>query len=185
MASSKLVHQLKSAWPGGRTRHTRRVELSHADQIALQRAEGWLELRRPLEASEELDSIEPELRAHPAVLKLRYGVFVAAKHWDMALELADALARLLPADPFGTTHKAIALHKLGRTAEAKRLSLEAVVQFPEAWPLSYNLACFCAGLGEIEEARAWLKRALDANGDELKLHALNDPDLDRVWSAPA
>jgi tetratricopeptide (TPR) repeat protein len=160
------------------------VELSHADQIALQRAEGWLELRRPLEASEELDSIEPELRAHPAVLKLRYGIHVAAKQWDMALQLADALARLLPADPFGATHKAIALHKLGRTAEAKRLSLEAVVQFPEAWPLTYNLACFCAALGEIEEARAWLKRALDADGDELKLQALNDPDLAPVWSAP-
>ena len=100
LARSRLVHHLKSAWPGTTSGHTTRVELSHADQIALQRAEGWLELRRPLEASEELDSIEPELRAHPAVLKLRYGIHVAAKQWDMALQLADALARLLPADPF-------------------------------------------------------------------------------------
>lgn len=61
---------------------------------------------------------------------------------------------------------------------------EAVVQFPEAWPLTYNLACFCAALGKIEEAREWLKRALDANGAELKLQALNDPDLAPVWSAP-
>lgn len=174
----------KCAWQGEAGRHTERVELSHSDRIALKRAEGWLELRQPLEANEELDSIEPQMRAHPSVLKLRYGVYVAAKKWDLALEIASCLHRELPSDPFGSTQQAIALHKLGRTAEAKRLSLEAVARFPDEWPLTYNLACFCVGLGELEEAKGWLKQALDANGDELKLQALNDPDLAPVWSSP-
>ena len=40
--------------------------------MALQRAQGWLELHLPLEANTELDEIQPALRAHPEVLQLRY-----------------------------------------------------------------------------------------------------------------
>jgi len=61
--------------------------LSHADRMAMQRAQGWLELKLPLEANEELDEVQPQLRAHPAVLKLRYQVYADAKQWPMAYEI--------------------------------------------------------------------------------------------------
>ena len=66
------------------------------DQRHLQAAEGWLGLGDHLEANEELENISPEMRAHPAVLALRYEVYAAAKKWDRAVEVAEALTRLLP-----------------------------------------------------------------------------------------
>ena len=99
------------------------MEFSHEDRMALQRAEGWLELRLPLEAVEELEEIQPAMRAHPDVLKLRYSVYSAAKKWDMALEIANCLHRQLPDDPYGGVHAAVALYRLGRTQEAKERSL--------------------------------------------------------------
>jgi len=69
------------------------VEFSHEDRMAIQRAQGWLELKLPLDANEELDEVQPQLRAHPAVLKLRYQVYADAKQWQMAYEIANTLNR--------------------------------------------------------------------------------------------
>jgi len=35
--------------------------------MAIQRAQGWLELKLPLEANEELDEVQPQLRAQEYV----------------------------------------------------------------------------------------------------------------------
>ena len=40
-------------------------------------AEGYLELRMPDEAWEELESLEPDLRANPDVLTMRVRIFLA------------------------------------------------------------------------------------------------------------
>lgn len=74
----------------------------------MRRAKGWLELRAPLEANEELEEIQPVNRTHPEVLKLRFAVFSAAGKWDMALEIAGCLHRELPEDSFGGIHVGIA-----------------------------------------------------------------------------
>ena len=36
-------------------------------------------------ANDELESIAPQLRAHPAVLEMRFRVYSAAKHLGLAL----------------------------------------------------------------------------------------------------
>ena len=50
------------------------MNFSLNDQRHLAAAQGWLGLGDWLEANEELDQIAPGIRAHPAVLSLRYGV---------------------------------------------------------------------------------------------------------------
>ena len=75
--------------------------LQPPDCFHLEAAQGWLELGNPAEADDELDKITPELRAHPDVLKVRWEICAAAKKWDAALEIAAALVRLAPDDPFG------------------------------------------------------------------------------------
>lgn len=151
--------------------------------MALRRAEGWLELRRPLDANEELDEIQPQLRAHPAVLKLRYAVCCGLKKWDLALEIANHFARIMPNDAFGGTHAGIALHKLGRTREAKELTLSLAARFNEDYSIAYNLACYCAQLGEIQEAQGWFETAMSLDADTVRRVALDDPDLDPIWKA--
>ncbi len=169
------------AWQAAATGHTGRVEFSHEDRMALQRAQGWMELRLPLEANEELDEIHPAMRAHPQVLKLRYSIFSAAKKWDMALEIANCLHRELPDDPYGGVHAAVALYRLGRTQEAKELSLGLAPRFTKNWSIPYNLACYCAQLSEIQEAQEWFKAAMALEEDLVKRMAIDDPDLEPLW----
>ena len=157
------------------------MELSHSDKRAMERAEGWLELHLPLEANEELEEVQPQLRAHPEVLKLRYAVYSAAKKWDMALEVASFLHRQLPDDEFGGVHAAVALFRLGRTQEAKDLSLKLVPRFPKDTWVPYNLACYCAQLGEIPEAERWFQAAMALDKDTVRRMAIDDPDLEPLW----
>lgn len=171
----------KCAWQGKPGRQTAPVEFSHEDRMALQRAQGWLELHLPLEANEELEEIQPAMRAHPEVLKLRYSIFSAAKKWDMALEIANCLHRELPDDPYGGVHAAVALYRLGRTQEAKELSLGLAPRFPKNWSIPYNLACYCAQLSEIQEAQEWFKAAMALEEDLVKRMAIDDPDLEPLW----
>jgi len=65
------------------------------DQRHLEAAEGWIELGNHLEANEELQSITPENRAHPAVLEVRWQIYAKAKKWEAALDIASALIQLL------------------------------------------------------------------------------------------
>lgn len=50
--------------------------------------------------------------------------------------------------------------------------------------MPYNLACYACVLGRVEDARRLLERAIELSGkhgDEVKLQALDDPDLARLW----
>ena len=69
------------------------------DQRHLNAAEGWLGLGDHLAANEELENITPELRAHPAVLSVRYRVYAKGKNWDGAAEIAGTLVKLIPEEP--------------------------------------------------------------------------------------
>ena len=149
--------------------------------MALQRAQGWLELRLPLEANEELDEIQAAMREHPEVLKLRYSIYSASTKWEMALQVANCLHHQLPDDPWGGTHAGTALFELGRTQEAKDLTLKLAVQFPKDWPVRYNLACYCAKLGEIKEAQEWFKAAMAIDEKTVRRIGIADPDLDPIW----
>ena len=147
----------------------------------MKRAEGWLELRLPMEANEELEEIQPTMRAHPAVLMLRYSIYAAAKKWDMAFEIATFLHQQLPDDPCGGVHAAIALLRLGRPGEAKALSLPLAQKYPKNSTIPYNLACYCAQLGEIEEAQEWFKAAMALDPSTVRRMGIDDPDLEPLW----
>jgi hypothetical protein len=71
------------------------------DQNHLQAAEGWLELGNAQEANQELEQITPSLRAHPAVLDLRWKIYAEAKKWPACLDIATAITKLAPDAPTG------------------------------------------------------------------------------------
>ena len=78
----------------------------------------------------------------------------------------------------GWVDRSYSLHELRRTQEAREALLPALKKFPDASLIPYNLACYACQLGDPVEARHWLRKAI-ARGekDEIKLLALNDPDL--------
>jgi hypothetical protein len=89
------------------------------DSTHLQAAQGWLELGNHLEADVELDQITPELRAHPAVLGVRWQIYAKAKKGDAALDIAPSLIQLVPEYPLGWVHGLYCLHELKRSEEAR------------------------------------------------------------------
>jgi hypothetical protein len=47
--------------------------------------------------------------------------------------------------------------------------------------IEFNLACYASAAGRLEEAKNRLQRALEFDG-ELRRAALDDPDLEPLWS---
>jgi tetratricopeptide (TPR) repeat protein len=152
--------------------------LAPPDSHYLNAAEGWLGLGDYQSALEELELINPALRAHPDVLAVRCDIYTDAMKWPAVVAVASALVRLIPDRPSGWVRRSFALHGLKQTQQAFDLLLPAVRKFPEVSTIPYNLACYCAQLGGIEEARHWLHQSYEVgNAAILKNAARNDPDL--------
>ena len=152
--------------------------LELTDQRHLEAAQGWLELGNHLEANEELEQINAQYRAHPAVLEVRWQIYAKAKKWDSALDIASALVQLEPEEPLGWVHRSYALHELKRTAEARDNLLRVVDKFPISATMRYNLACYECQLGRLKQAKEWLEKAFKlGDAKQMRLAALEDPDL--------
>jgi predicted Zn-dependent protease len=144
----------------------------------LNAAEGWLGLGNVAEAEQELALLTDTVRAHPEVLRVRYHLYGQTKRWERAAETAQLLCQIVPETPFGWIHLAFALHELRRTREAYNVLLPVVDRFSDEYVIRYNLACYCCQLGELDEARAWLRKAMAIAGkDAIKQMASTDPDL--------
>lgn len=153
-------------------------------EFHLRAAEGWLELGSHLEADAELDRITPSLRTHPNVLEMRWQVYAASKKWHACIDIAKALTTLKPNRAAGWTHHAYALHELKRTQEAFDVLFSIAARFPKNSTISYNLACYACQLGRMDEAGDWLAKAYEAgDAKEIKLRALEDPDLAPLWKS--
>lgn len=159
------------------------IPLERPDQWHLNAAEGWLGLGDAVSAHEELDNITPEMRAHPAVLLARCNIYHAAAKWESVVEVAGTLVQQFPEMDQPWILRSFALHELKRTQEAHDLLRPVVEQFPKLWVVPYNLACYCAQLGDLKQAYQWLEMAFE-RGDEnhIKLQALEDPDLEFLWA---
>ncbi len=139
-------------------------------------AQGYTELGMFEDALTELDAIEPERQEHPETLVGRLHVLMQARMWAPALDCAQRLARSAPDRSIGFIHTAFCLHEMGRTTEARDSLLSGPDFLQEEPTYHYNLSCYEAVLGNLDTARAHLKRSfeLDKNFREL---AKVDPDL--------
>jgi predicted Zn-dependent protease len=155
--------------------------LEPPDTHYLNAAEGWLGLGNLDEAEQELEMVSPGARTHPEVLRVRYQLYAEKKLWEMATEAAQMLCKLIPESPFGWIHLAYALHELKRTREAYQVLIPVADRFSEEYIIRYNLACYCCRMGNLEEAMAWLKKAVSlARAPTIKQMALTDPDLEEL-----
>lgn len=151
--------------------------MTHKDKLHLQAAEGWLELGDLDSAANELEEIAPELREHPHVLVVRMQIYLEAKRWENVVIIANTLVRDLPELREPWIHRSYALHELKRTQEAYDNLLPVAERFPDVWTIPYNLACYTAQLGRIEEAAMWFEKAKQIDPDTVQRAASDDPDL--------
>ncbi len=125
-------------------------------------AEGWLELRLPVEAEAELTQLSSGVSEHPAVLDAWWQLHAARRQWDLACTAAEALIAVAPDLLTGWIHRAYATRRKeggGLTAAWEAL-LPAAAHFPDESLVPYNLACYACQLSRLEVARHWLQRAL-------------------------
>src|SRR5262245_61473213 len=135
--------------------------LPRPDAIHLQAAIGWLELGNHLEANEELEKIQPSLRAHPLVLRVRWDVYAKAKRWASAQEISRELTEALPDNAEAWLVHANSYYFAGDYQAAYDIAKAKVENFPNDWKLHYDLACYCCRVGKLGEARGYLHRATD------------------------
>src|SRR5271165_2321611 len=153
--------------------------LEPSDILHVQAAQGWLELGNPIEADAELDKINATQRGHPTVLEVRLSIYMAAKKWEAALDIATAWTKMVPNHLMSWFQKSFCLHELKRTSEARNNLLAIVDKFPRNALLRYELACYECRLGKLREARDWLERAFELGDPQtLKFMVLEDPDLE-------
>jgi tetratricopeptide (TPR) repeat protein len=153
------------------------------DSHHLQAAQGWIELGDHLEANQELERITPQLRTHPDVLEVRWHICAKVEKWNACVDLAEAIIKLDPNRPEAWVHRSFALHELERTKEAFDQLLPVVGRFPKVWTIPYNLACYCAQLGLLDECRKWFKKAMAIDEHTVKKQAIDDPDLQPLWDS--
>jgi tetratricopeptide (TPR) repeat protein len=147
-------------------------------------AQGWLGLGARADAWAELDAISPPNQRHPAVLDLRWTMHVDAREWDAALKVAGEMLAQSPGRPDSWLHHAYALRRAthGGLTQARAALEPAAKKFPKEPVIPYNLSCYACQLQQLEEARAWFRKALQAGKkSELKRMALADPDLEALW----
>lgn len=156
--------------------------LTQAERFQIEAAEGWLMLGNPIEAHEELEKIGGEASCHPAVLSMRWQVYAAARWWEAAFVVSKALCELAPHSPEAWICQANTLRNYKGVIEAWSMLLGVVSKFPKDAIIRYNLACYAAQMGLLEESCGWLVQAFEMEESvELKLAAIYDPDLQPLW----
>ena len=167
---------------------TKLAQLKHPDPMHLEAAAGWIQLGDYDSANDELEKIRAEWRAHPDVLDLRWFIYSHHEQWDACLDIASAIVKMAPDRVWGWIHKAYALRRAtgGGIEKAKPVLLEAAKLFPDDGMIQYNLACYCAQLGQLGAAKEHLGKS-DELGDaqKIKLIALDDDDLKPLWDGEA
>jgi predicted Zn-dependent protease len=154
--------------------------LEPSDIHCILAASGWLDLKNPTEARNELDHVSEEARKHPDVLEMRWMVCEALSDWAEALAVAREIIQTTPEQPSGWLHQSYSLRRAAKDGllEAFKTLQATAHLFPEEPLIAYNLACYEAQLGHLAEAWNWLVKAKSLLGKKklLKL-AMADPDL--------
>jgi hypothetical protein len=150
----------------------------------LSAAQGWLELGLPGDSIAELDKLPAGLGTRPEALELRWSALARQEHWDAAFAVAIQEVSLHPDTVEGWIRRSYAARRKrgGGLAEAADLLLPAVTRFPGEAVVRYNLACYAACSGKVDEAWTWFCKALAVGeGAELRAMALADEDLRPIW----
>ena len=108
------------------------------------------------ESMAELRAIDAEFQDRPEVLQLRLHNLMRRQKWVQALRVSQKLCRVAPDCCTGFLHASFCLHELGRTAQAKKLLLTGPPLLLKEPIYYYNMGCYEALLGNVQDARLHL-----------------------------
>jgi Flp pilus assembly protein TadD len=140
---------------------------------------GYAELGMTRESLAELKAIEPGMQERPEVLHLRLHHLMHAKRWSQAYRISRKLCRAVPDCGTGYLHGGFCLHQLGKTAAARKLLLSGPAVLLKEPIYYYNMGCYEALLGNVEDAQVHLKISFEMDTTFREL-AKKDPDLKSI-----
>lgn len=158
--------------------------LGAPDSHFVRAAQGWMELGCRIEAEMELAHVSAANRHHPEVLETEWSLTAARLDWLRGVVIGELLVTLYPERADGWLHRAYAIRRVenGGLSKARESLLPAAEQFPSEPVIPYNLACYAAQMGELDEARKWLKRSFNVGRFEtIQTMSLSDSDLKPLW----
>jgi len=142
----------------------------------LETALGWLELGLPEDTLRELQSLSACDRMRKEALEMKLSAEMQAKRWNAGADTGRLLCMREPKEPRFFINTAFCLHETGDTLAARnwlRTGPSALIEDPL---FHYNIACYHAVLGERNQARTHLERAI-AMDESFRAMADKDGDL--------
>jgi tetratricopeptide (TPR) repeat protein len=158
------------------------MPLERDDLRHLTAAQGYVELGMHCDAEAELEEIEPEVRHVPEVLQVRVDIYHALKKWDLLQPVAKKLALFDPQNSQWWISWAYATRRVDSIEAARLILVNALEAISNEAMIHFNLACYECLLGNVEEARSRLTKAITLDS-ELRLMALQEKDLEPLWDA--
>ncbi|MBC8041267.1 MAG: hypothetical protein H7Y06_12045 [Opitutaceae bacterium] len=139
-------------------------------------AEGYLQLGLKAEAAEALGEITGGDREATPVLAMRLTVHAERAEWAKASKVGAVVCEREPNVPDFWIQWAYAVRRHAGLPQAREILIRGVGLHPREAVFHFNLACYEAQLGHLDDARAFLDTAcgLDESFTEL---AKTDPDL--------
>ncbi len=137
-------------------------------------ARGYLYLGLPDEALSEIEPVPFSHRFNREFMELRTAIHMARKQWLEALVIARNVCHLFPSSERGFLDASRCLHKLGRTQEAKDVLLQAPSSLRTKAVHHYQMSRLEAKMGNVDNARKSLKRAIALDPKYRKLASKAD-----------
>ncbi|MEP6938105.1 MAG: hypothetical protein ABI871_08550 [Chthoniobacterales bacterium] len=128
------------------------------------------------ESIAQLDAIHPAFQARPEVLQMRLHHLMQKRRWAQALRVSQKLCRVAPTCGAGFLHAGFCLHRLGKTAAARKLLIKGPKALLSEPIYFYNMGCYEALLGNVQGAKLHLQISFKMNASFRDL-AKRDPDL--------
>ncbi len=158
------------------------MPLEETDDRHLTAAQGYLELGLFIEANDELEEMDADVRHLPEVLEVRLGVYRALEKWELVEVVARKLTQYDPDESRWRIEwsKAVALR--GNAGAARLILLDGIKLTSGSGELYFALACLDATAGNIEAAKEALHSAIKA-APELRKRSLDEPALEKLWDS--
>src|ERR1700740_782632 len=139
-------------------------------------ASGFAELGLYQEAVEELEDLPEASRDDLPVLATWLQVYQSWGKWSEAAAVAERLIQKDPDEEDCYIALGFAVRLAQSLAAAEVILSAALQKFPGNATICFNLACYYAQLGVLDQARLHLQKALVID-PSFKNAALSDPDL--------
>jgi len=122
------------------------------------------------------------------ITQVTWDKFACSGKWVAAAEIAEIATQKRPGLYYGWENWAWALHQQGLTQSAYDLLAPIMkgltLKGPPSGRAAWCLACFCACLDRVKEAKRWLRLSETLAHDKSLFHShtVREPHLQKLWS---